>query len=339
VTPATAPPASASPPTTPSAPAPPATSATATTPHRASAPSAPIATPHTNLPSSASTAAAVTSAPKARVEGALGSSSPSSVSGVASGVSHRVAAVSRDGQAVLAHPAANVTALGAAADRVISSTTRLATAPSSGSLLSEAGKLIDGSPAGSLAAPVRTALPEAPLLDAAGVSSSSPPREPTPEFRAGSDVAPAPRHEWTAAVLGGPAGSSIGAYPPRAQTFSLPLGDTTRARAASKVALFRYGISGLGSSSSTFASFVSSMHPPTEQRDPKGPARERAPLWPLPGHGALGGLGNGAGATFLLLLASLAGALFWAAPRLGRRLRSTPDLVSLRYVLALDVPG
>ena len=65
----------------------------------------------------------------------------------------------------------------------------------------------------------------------------------------------------------------------------------------------------------------------------------RAPVhWP-PLSNPFGLLGGGDGGGFLLLFASLVGALLWAAPRLGRWLRPTPDLVQLRYVSPIDVPG
>jgi hypothetical protein len=74
-------------------------------------------------------------------------------------------------------------------------------------------------------------------------------------------------------------------------------------------------------------------------RAPADLPQQRGPSPWLPGSGLSDSPGGGGAGFLLLLLGALAGTLIWAAPRLGRWFRPTPDLVPLRRPVPLEVPG
>jgi hypothetical protein len=92
-------------------------------------------------------------------------------------------------------------------------------------------------------------------------------------------------------------------------------------------------------SESSLSDLLGSAAGAFERRAPAEIPRQRGPAPWLPNSGLTGGSSTGGTGLLLLLLVALAGALIWAAPRLGRWLRPTPDLARLHPTFALELPG
>jgi hypothetical protein len=204
---------------------------------------------------------------------------------------------------------------------------------------SRASGLVGGTPAGLLVAGARNVVP----LGAGDVLPSLTPSQTAPSSQppalGGNNAAPISSREWNTAAIGGPEEGAVTNGLPPVRLLGSPVVTIERVEAASLALLFRPGIDMFVGSTADFADASSSERAPVSDHGGDTAPREPAPASPAPDHGSLGGAGGAGGSIFLLLLASLAGAFVWAAPRLGRWLRPTPDLASLRYILALERPG